>query len=162
MEISRSQNKKYRFFDDFSLIVSLSAKLKKRAMLGAEGNIMYFKRKSILKKKTLQVEIASFEIVCWVLPQCCWMSQLNCLQRQTAVTAYFFNDQILLFVFIYGITSSANSRGWSDAGLMLFHRLRRRPSINPALAQLFVFAGSPETRSTRDTPLSLILPQSDP
>ena len=36
----------------------------------------------------------------------------------------------------------SNTRCWPNAGLMLAHRLRRWPSIKPALVQRFVFAGS--------------------
>ena len=35
-----------------------------------------------------------------------------------------------------------NTRRWPNAGLMLAHRMRRWPSIKPALVQRFVFAGS--------------------
>ena len=36
----------------------------------------------------------------------------------------------------------ANTRHWTNAGLMLAHRLRRRPNINTTLVQFLVFAVS--------------------
>ena len=37
----------------------------------------------------------------------------------------------------------ANTRHWTNVGLMLGHRLRRRPNINPTLVQCLVFAAGP-------------------
>ena len=37
----------------------------------------------------------------------------------------------------------ANTRHWTNVGLMLGRRRRRRPNINPTLAQCLVFAGEP-------------------
>ena len=40
------------------------------------------------------------------------------------------------------ITYPANTRRWTNAGLMLAHRLRRWPNISPALIQSFVSTGT--------------------
>ena len=42
-----------------------------------------------------------------------------------------------------------NTIHWANVGLILGHRLRRRPNIKPALAQCIVFAGLPQFPHTK-------------
>ena len=75
------------------------------------------------------------------------MNYNTALQSQAAVTADFPSKQLLLFIFAWRpqdhtvIDTPANTSYWAIVGSMLARRLRRRPNIEPAMAEGFVIAG---------------------
>ena len=57
-------------------------------------------------------------------------------------------ERLMFAVSWQGECTPANTRHWTNVGLMLAHRLRRRPNINPTLVQCLVLAEHQLTHET--------------
>ena len=96
---------------------------------------------------------------CWCVPirhetltQCCFnvgpsSATLAHHLNNTGSTSRIFQTAVV-------ITSTANARCWTDAGLMLGQRRRRWPSIKPTLFQHLAFTGAASTIYRRNNPIT--------